>query len=100
MSIKETDEGVLLKVFVKPRSKNCRIEVTNGEVLLFFCKKPAYRGKANKELIKVFACLFGAEVKIVAGITSNQKVLFIKDLNKTSCKKIINSSQFIKGLPF
>jgi uncharacterized protein (TIGR00251 family) len=71
MKIKETNEGVTLEVLVKPRSKSCRVEVTNNDVL-FFCKKPPYKRKANKELIKVFSNLFGLEVKIIAGLISNK----------------------------
>jgi len=98
MKIKEINEGVILEVFVKPKSKNCRIEITNGEAL-FFCKKPPYRGEANKELIKVFSNLFGAEVKIVAGFTSSQKVLLIKGLNKLTFEQKINTIRFSKDVP-
>ena len=98
MKIKEINEGVILEVFVKPKSKNCRIEITNGEAL-FVCKKPAYRGEANKELIKVFSNLFGAEVKIVAGFTSSQKVLLIRGFNKLTFEQKINTIRFSKDFP-
>ena len=92
MKIKETDEGVILEVFVKPKSKTSRIEVTNMEVQ-FFCKKPPYKGRANKELIKVFSNLFRVEVKLIYGATTNQKKLLLKGVKKVRLEKIINSSR-------
>jgi hypothetical protein len=89
MKIEDTKEGLALEVLVKTSSKNCRIEITDNDVL-FFSKKPACKGKANKELIKVFSNLFGSEVKIVAGLTSNKKILLIKDLNKVNFVQKIN----------
>jgi len=44
MKIKETEEGLILEVFVKPKSKNSRIEIDNRDAK-FFCKKPHIREK-------------------------------------------------------
>jgi uncharacterized protein (TIGR00251 family) len=97
MKIKETKKGIALEVLVKPGSKSCRIEISNNDVL-FFCKKLPCKGKANKELIKVFSNLFGSEVKIVAGFSSNKKILLIKDLNKRNFEQKLN--RFTKYVPF
>jgi uncharacterized protein (TIGR00251 family) len=99
MKIKETKEGIALEVLVKTSSKKCRIEITTEEVI-FFCKKPPYKSKANKELIKVFSNLFELEVKTVAGLSSNKKTLLIKDLNKVNFEQKIKSSRFTKDFPF
>jgi uncharacterized protein (TIGR00251 family) len=93
MKIKETSDGLVLEVLVKPRSKSCRIEISNMEVL-FFCKKPPIKGKVNKELIKAFSNLFGSEVKIVAGLSSNQKMVLLKDIDKLTFEQKIKSTIF------
>jgi uncharacterized protein (TIGR00251 family) len=98
MKIKETEEGLILEVFVKPKSKNSRIEIDNREAK-FFCKKPPHKGKVNKELIKVFSNLFRVEVKIISGLTSNQKIILLRGLNKMSFEKIISFSRVTKDLP-
>ena len=98
MKIKETKEGVILGVLVKPKSKTSKIEITDSGVQCF-CKKPPNKGRANKELIKLFSNLFRVETKIISGITNNKKKIFLKGLNKASFEKIINSIKFTKDLP-
>ena len=67
MNITSTSDGILFEILVKPMSKNCRITIINNEVT-FFSKKPAYKGKANKDLIKVLSHLFRRKVKIIFGL--------------------------------
>jgi len=50
-------------------------------------------------LIKVFSNLFRVEVKIISGLTSNQKIILLRGLNKMSFEKIISFSRFTKDLP-
>lgn len=97
MKITSTSDRILFEIFVKPISKNGRIVITNDE-MPFFSKKPAYQGKANKDLTKVLSHLFRRKVKIVFGFTSNKKMMFIKDLDKATFEQKIKSCGF-KDLP-
>jgi uncharacterized protein YggU (UPF0235/DUF167 family) len=51
MKIQKTKQGVILEVYVKPRSKEFKI-VAEGEEIIIFCKEKTVKGKINKELIK------------------------------------------------
>lgn len=92
LNITSTSDGILFEILVKPMSKNCRIAIINNEVT-FFSKKPAYKGKANKDLIKVLSHLFRRKVKIVFGFTSNKKIVFIKDLDQGIFKEKIKACE-------
>lgn len=63
MKMTSTNNGILFEIFVKPMSKNCRILITNDEVILFR-KKLAHKGKANKDLTKVLSHLFEIKLKL------------------------------------
>ena len=51
MKIKETEKGLILNVYVKPRSKKFGIRVEEDEVVVNCLEEPV-EGKVNKELVK------------------------------------------------
>ena len=77
MKINQTKEGLVLEVFVKPKSKEFRITVEGDEIVVYCTEEPV-RGKVNKELTKEFSRLFHKNVEIVSGFTSKQKRLLVK----------------------
>jgi uncharacterized protein (TIGR00251 family) len=79
MNIREVKDGVLLPIFVKPNSPNFKVELDSGEVVVYATNEPE-RGKVNKEIIKEFTKVLGAQVEIAGGATSKQKQLLIKGL--------------------
>ena len=81
MSIKETKDGILLSIFVKPNSPKFKIELDGGEVVVYATEEPE-KGKVNKEIIKEAGKLLGFRVEIVSGFTSKQKVLLLKGRNR------------------
>ena len=82
MKIQKTEQGVILEIHVKPRSKEFKIAVEGDEIMVF-CKEEPVKGKVNKELIKQFSRLFHKNVKLVSGFTSKQKKVLIKDAGKS-----------------
>ena len=56
MKINQTKEGLVLEVFVKPKSKEFRITVEGDEIVVYCTEEPV-RGKVNKELTKEFSRL-------------------------------------------
>lgn len=78
MSFYETKHGVILEVFVKPRSKAFRV-VTEGDEIVVFCREEPVKGKVNMELVKEFSRLFHKKVELVSGFTSKQKKLLIRN---------------------
>jgi len=82
MKIQKTKQGVMLEVYVKPRSKEFKI-VAEGEEIIVFCREEPVRGKVNKELIKQLSRVFHKNVKLVSGFTSKQKKVLVKDAAKS-----------------
>ncbi len=81
MSIKETKDGVLISIFVKPNSPQFKIELDGEEIVVYATEEPE-KGKVNKEIIKETSKRLGCKVEIVSGFTSKQKVLLIKGISK------------------
>jgi uncharacterized protein (TIGR00251 family) len=90
MKVQETKQGMILDVFVKPRSKEFKIMVEEDKIVVF-CKEKPVKGKVNKELVKELSRLFRRKVELVSGFTSNQKRLLIKDAEKSEVERVLSS---------
>ncbi len=82
MSIKETKDGALVTIYVKPNQPKFRIALDGDEIVVYSTEEPK-KGKVNKEILKETARLFGFEVEIVSGQTSRQKILLLRGANKS-----------------
>ena len=81
MSIKETKDGTIITIYTKPNSVKFNIERDGDEILVYAIGEPE-KGKVNKEIIKEASDFFGFKVEIVSGLTSRQKILFLKGATK------------------
>jgi uncharacterized protein (TIGR00251 family) len=88
MSLRETGEGVILSIFVKPNSPKFKIELDGGEVVVYATEEPE-RGKVNKEILKELTKLFHAPVELVSGATSKEKKLFVKGTKKQALEQFL-----------
>lgn len=82
--IRETKDGVLIKIYVQPKAKKNEIEGIDewrGRLKVKI-KAPPVEGKANREVVKFFSKLFGREVVIIRGETSREKELLIRGAGK------------------
>lgn len=84
----ETKDGVILEVFIKPKSREFKI-VTEGDEILVFCTEEPVKGKVNKELLKEFSRLFNKRVELISGFTSKQKKLLIRDAKRCEIEQIM-----------
>jgi uncharacterized protein (TIGR00251 family) len=91
LSIEETENGVLLRVYVKPRSAEFKI-VVDGDEIVVFCRQQPFQGKANMELVKELARLFHEKVELVSGAASKQKVFLIRDVDKSDVKRLLGNT--------
>jgi uncharacterized protein (TIGR00251 family) len=82
MNLKETKNGVIIEVFVKPNQPKFNIKL-DGDEIIVSCTEEPVKGKVNKELIKELSKLFRAEVEMISGFTSKQKRLLIKDISRS-----------------
>jgi uncharacterized protein (TIGR00251 family) len=77
MQIRETSEGTIMEIYVKPKSKEFKISFDNQEIVVF-CREEPKAGKVNRELLKEFSKIFHGEVELVSGFSSKQKTLLIR----------------------
>ncbi|WP_297487772.1 DUF167 domain-containing protein [Thermococcus sp.] len=87
--LKETKEGALLLIYVQPKAKKNAIEGIDewrGRLKVKI-KAPPVEGKANKEVVKFFSKLLGAEVTIVRGETGREKDLLVRGLGAEDVRK-------------
>jgi uncharacterized protein (TIGR00251 family) len=88
MKILETEDGVIIEVFVKPNQPKFNVTIDGDEILVASTEEPV-KGKVNKELIKELSRLFHAKVELVSGATSRQKQLIIKGVEKNQVEQIL-----------
>jgi uncharacterized protein (TIGR00251 family) len=88
MKIQKIKQGVILEVYVKPRSKGFKIMADGGEIVIF-CREEPVKGKVNKELIKELSRLFHRKVELVSGFTSKQKKLLIRNAEKSEVEQVL-----------
>jgi uncharacterized protein (TIGR00251 family) len=86
--LKETSEGIVFGVYVKPNSKKSRLQL-DGDGLVVLCREAPMKGKVNKELLKSFSRLFGCKVELVSGFTSREKKFFVKEISKGKAEQIL-----------
>lgn len=91
MSIKETKDGVLLSIFVKPNSPTFSIQLDGDEILVHATEEPE-KGKVNKEILKELTRLFQTRVELVSGSTSREKKILIVKVSKQQVKQILNQT--------
>lgn len=89
MNIKETKDGTIITVFVKPNSPKFQIEIEGEEIVVHSTEDPV-KGKVNKELIKEFSKLFHVKVEFASGLTSKQKELYVKGMGKKQVEQFLN----------
>jgi len=92
MSIKETKDGVIITIFVKPNSPKCQIELDGNEIVVHSTEEPV-KGKVNKEIIKEFTKLFHTKVEIIFGLTSKQKKLLIKGVERKEIEHLLQNEE-------
>lgn len=89
MSIKETKDGVIISIFVKPNSPKFKIELDGGGIVVYATEVPE-KGKVNREIIKEITRFFGVKVELVSGATSKEKQLFLIGLTRQQAEKCLS----------
>ncbi len=81
----ETERGTILKVIVRPKSRERDFVVEiSPEVIIINLKSPAREGKANSELLKRLAKVLAistSSIKLIAGHKSKEKTLLVEGLS-------------------
>lgn len=92
-TISESENNVVLHLQVKPNSKKQEIVVDSfDKKITIFVKAQPDKGKANKELLKFMAKILEkttSDISIVAGQTSRDKTLIVKNDTKQNVESKI-----------
>jgi uncharacterized protein (TIGR00251 family) len=91
MKLLKTAQGVVLDVYVKPKSENFRVELDVDE-LVVSCREAPVKRKVNRELVKKLSRLFNRRVEIVSGFSSRKKKLLIRDIEAEEVNRILASA--------
>jgi uncharacterized protein (TIGR00251 family) len=90
MKISETKNGLVIEVFVKPKSERFEVLIEGDEVVVRCTEEPV-KGKVNKELLKALSKFFHTNVELVSGATSRQKRLLIKNVSKNQVETLLQA---------
>jgi uncharacterized protein (TIGR00251 family) len=91
MRLKETAQGVVLDVYVKPKSSKFRVEVDVDEVIVS-CREAPVKGKVNRELVKKLSRLFNIQVELVAGVSTRKKKILIRGIEAEEVNRVLASA--------
>jgi uncharacterized protein (TIGR00251 family) len=90
MNVKDTKDGAILEIFVKPKSPKFEVLLEGDEVVVRCTEEPV-KGKVNKELLKALSRRFHTNVELVSGATSRQKRLLLKGIEKSEAERILRN---------
>jgi uncharacterized protein (TIGR00251 family) len=88
MNVKDTEDGAVIEVFVKPKSQKFEMSLEGDEVVVRCTEEPV-KGKVNKELLKALSKFFHTNVELVSGATSRQKRLLLKGMAKSEVERLL-----------
>ncbi len=90
--MQKIDEGILIKVRAVPNAKKSSLEITSN-FLKVKLSSPPVDGKANRELQKIMADVFGvrkSQIKIVKGEKSKDKLVQVEDLTIETAQELLS----------
>ena len=90
MNHQKSSQGVTLDVYVKPKSKEFKIEKEDDK-LVVFCRESPVKGRVNRELVKELSRLFERRVEIISGFNSRQKRVLIRDIEGNEVRQVLDT---------
>lgn len=82
--LQETNQGIIIKVKVVPKSSQSRLIGWENEELKVGLAAVPEKGEANKELIRFFSKIFAigkSKIEIIHGETSRHKTVRLKGIS-------------------
>ena len=94
MKLLRTNRGIVLEVYVKPESREFKIEVDDDE-LVVYCRESPVKGKVDRELIRELSRVFKRKVELISGFTSRQKKILIRDVSLEEANRILSECEHL-----
>ena len=95
MSIRETEEGVVIDVWVQPGAKRSRVVGTHGDAIKIAIAAPPVDGKANSELLSFLAKTLGirhTQVELMRGEASRNKSVRVVGVSEANVRALLNAT--------
>ena len=93
-AIIETARGTLVRIIVRPNSKDRKfIAEVSPEAIIINLKAPAREGKANSELLKRLSKILKvstADIRLVAGQKSREKTVLLLGVDAKETEKLLS----------
>lgn len=92
VNIKETEDGVILRVHVVPRSAKSEVAGVQGDALKLKITAPPVEGQANAECIRFISDILGIkkkQVRILSGHKSKKKTVAIEGIRRKDIEALI-----------
>ncbi len=87
---RETPQGLIVSVRVKPDSSCFRLSKKGEELVLELTSTPR-DGKANQEIMRELPELLGCGVRILRGSRSKKKLLLIKGMSREELDDVLDT---------
>jgi len=84
----KVSDGVVVTVFVKPNSGQFGLRVEGSEIVVL-CRESPVKGRVNRELVKELSRVFKKRVEIIAGFTSRQKKVLVREISLEEANSIL-----------
>jgi uncharacterized protein (TIGR00251 family) len=94
--ITSTQDGILITVHVVPNARETGILLERDGGITMHVNAPPVKGRANREIVKWLSKKLGTPsslIRIVAGLTSNLKVIAIIGMNEGGFLKAIGQKR-------
>jgi len=98
LDIRESSDGVLLKVWVQPRASRNQISGLYGDCLKIKLTAPPVEGAANKECVTFLAKQLGVSrnsVRIESGQTGRKKIIRIEGTSKDRILSLLKNHHYL-----
>ncbi len=92
MSIKETKDGAIITIFVKPNSPKFKIELDGDEIVVHATEEPE-KGKVNKEIFKEFSKLLHAKVELATAQRQGRNSCLLKGISKSQAEQLLHVAE-------
>jgi uncharacterized protein len=92
VNIRKVEGGVVVSVKVQPNASKDRVVGEHADQIKIAVTVAPEKGKANKAVIKILSKSLGvksSDIQIVAGETSRDKKVFIRNINEEDINRVI-----------
>jgi uncharacterized protein (TIGR00251 family) len=100
LDFRETQDGIIIKVSVKPKAKREGVSGIHAGALKVSVNAPPDKGKANEAVISLLAAFFGVAknmIELKSGAASGKKAFLIYGINTSVVMDALSRAGINRG---